>query len=145
MIPEADKKQKPSSPAGGFGTVSNLTAPANIDTPLASALLTRRLSPNVCKAVHDLVIEFRAAHGITSPTSPEREKAIRRYPLSKAPTAEVPAIEAISSENKYAEIRQGGRLTTVYPPLPTPILKNVCREIRAAFVWSAQLRAASGR
>jgi len=142
MIPEADKKQRPSLPSKSFGRVSDLTMPANVETPLASVLLTRKLSPNVCKAVHDLVIDFRAAHGVTSPTSPAREKAIRKYPLSKAPAAEAPAIEAISSESKYAEIRQGGRLTTVYPPLPEAILKNVCQEIRAAFVWSAQLRAA---
>lgn len=110
--------------------------------PNASVLATRKLTPNVCRTIHDLVFEFREAHGITSASSPKREAAIRNYPLSEAPPNEAPAIEKLSSESSYAELRQGGRLTAAYPPLPQAVLSNVCREIRAALVWSSRLRAA---
>lgn len=112
------------------------------DLPAPSVLATRKLTPNVCRTIHDLVFEFREAHGVTSASSPNREAAIRKYPLSKAPPNEAPAIEKLSSENSYAEFRQGGRLTAAYPPLPEAVLRDVCREIRAALVWCSRLRAA---
>ena len=103
-------------------------------------ILSRGLTVNACSALHDIVHAFRRAHRIAEDdvrTETDRYRAaVVSYPVGSAPARLRKPIEELSSPAGYAELRQGSRLLSPYPPLSEEALATCSREIRAALVWS---------
>ncbi len=104
---------------------------------LMRELLSMRDGVRVCSRLHAVVHEFRQAHQIGSNDVANRDEVIDAYNVGRAPAEQVPAITRLSTPATYAELRQGGRLLSPYPPLSTAELDSLCKEIRAALVWKS--------
>jgi hypothetical protein len=104
----------------------------------AAKILAAGPAANVCSDVHGVVWEFRKAHGLSADAdSQERQEVIGRYTLDRAPAQERQSIEQISSPEVYGKLRKGGRIEPFYPAVSESLLRSLCAEIRAAFVWKA--------
>lgn len=103
-------------------------------------IISRGMTLNACSALHDVVHAFRRAHGIADQDvgagAARYRAAIASYPLKFAPSGLQGTIGILSSAGTYANLRQGGRLLSQYPPLSDESLSKCSEEIRAALVWS---------
>lgn len=95
-------------------------------------------------ALHELVHSFRRAYGYIDQGpfhyTPRYRQAIKRHSRISLKSEQGEFIKIISSPDGYRVIRQAGRGRMSMPPLPPKVLKILCREIRAALVWSLKFR-----
>ena len=94
------------------------------------------------EALHRLVHAFRKSH-VFREFDAEYEQLLEAQIARMDILADAPqitrAIETLSRPSNYAEIRQGGALNSQFPPLCAGALSKVCREIKAALVWRAEI------
>lgn len=120
----------------GEANLSALRYPLRLINVDPERLLQRGHTTEACASLHHVVLEFREAHGIEPEgSSRARQEAISRYPLEKAAPSERAAIQSLSTPSEYANLRQGGRAHSPYPPLSEELLEDLCKEISAALVW----------
>ena len=110
--------------------------------PDASLLLMQDSKP-LRKSVHALVHGFRHLHGVDASglmQNAEYDKILNTYSaLEHTVTSEkvTEALARCATPERYAEVRQAGRMRKSAQDLPESQLRFLAHEIRAAIIWRA--------
>ena len=120
-------------------TSSQLTISHNL--PSASDIEGYRDGKHKRSLLHAVVHAFRAAHGYNgesiNESNPFSKLVENFYRMKISDLKELDAINRVSSVSGYTDIRQAGRMRASMHPLPNEIIEQLCKEIKAAFIWRA--------